>query len=79
MNTEQKKGKTKESFKTPAPEEKAAGLKVVVRMRTEIYDPSERTTRTYDRGYVFEKPWKELIEQAEADKKHRILSIIKNN
>ena len=77
MNTEPKKEETKKTLKTPASKEEAAGVKVAVRMRTDIYNPADRTTRTYERGHIFEKPWKALIEQAEADKKHRILSIIK--
>lgn len=53
-----------------------AKFKVAVRQRTEIYSPAEHTTLVYERGHVFDKPWKELIIRAKADTKNRILALI---
>lgn len=51
-------------------------LKVAVRQRTEIYNPADHTTLVYERGHVFDKPWEELLTQAKADTKNRILALI---
>ena len=45
-------------------------------MRTDVYNPADHMTRTYEPGYIFTKPWKELIKMAEADTKHRIFAIV---
>jgi hypothetical protein len=40
-------------------------------IRTRIYVPG-KGMQLFKRGYIFEKPWPELVAIAEADKKNRV-------